>query len=171
MQDRCITTNTSSLRDFYSWYNLRNRWEKAAARSLDVQELIAAADPTLSPEKVEAAGQLVFLNEAIEAGGAEGAKAFVSLSRLRLSQKAHQAELDGFRLKYEQKEREIEQKERQMALDREKFEFDAAEAALKEVAALKSIAADRTINHDAKIAQVRQRLFGLAPAITTEAKP
>ena len=126
-----LQTNEKSLRDFYSWFNLRRRFERATARSLDVQQLLAEADPSLSPERIEAAGQMVFLNEAIETGDVKG---FVSVSRLRLAKQSFEAEKDGFRLKYEQKEREIEQQAETLRLAREKFEnakFKVAEQTKK----------------------------------------
>ena len=119
LMDRRIATNEESLRDFYSWWHMRRRFEGASARGKQLQEMLAAADPSLSPEHIEAAGQAVFLNEAIESGDA---KAFVSVSRLRLAKQAFEAEKNGFKLTYEQKDREFALRERQAALEREKFE-------------------------------------------------
>ncbi len=51
------------------------------------------------------------------------------------------------------------QKERQMTLDREKFEFNAVEAVLKQAGKVKSISADRALSSDEKRDQLRRLLF------------
>jgi hypothetical protein len=48
-------------------------------------------------------------------------------------------------------------------LEREKFEFDAAKAALAKLPELKSIQDDRGLDEDAKLLAVRERLFGVVP--------
>lgn len=162
-----IDTNETSLRDFYSWWHMRQRFASAAARGKQLQEMLASSDPSMSPEKIEAAGQAVFLNEAIETGDT---KAFVSVSRLRLAKQAFEAEKSAFRLKYQQKDREIEQRERQIILEREKFETDAAKKAMAFVAEIKTIAANKSLDSDARIEQVRLRLFGAAPTMEESAE-
>lgn len=54
----------------------------------------------------------------------------------------------------------IEQMNEKLKLEREKFQFEAAKAALAHVAELKSIAADRSLDNKERIAAVRKRLFG-----------
>lgn len=51
-----------------------------------------------------------------------------------------------------------------LALDREKFEFDAAKAALKAASELKAIAADKTLSQADKVNQARLKLFGVEGA-------
>lgn len=58
----------------------------------------------------------------------------------------------GFRLKYEQKEREI-------TLAVQKFTFDAIAAAIKHAAQIKTISADRKLSADEKSEQMRRLLF------------
>jgi hypothetical protein len=53
-------------------------------------------------------------------------------------------------------------KDREFA--REKFEFDAARAALAKAAELQAIAGDRSLDQDAKLEAARRRLFGELPA-------
>jgi|SRR5581483_2925152 len=48
-------------------------------------------------------------------------------------------------------------------LQRDRFEFSAAKAALKHVRELKIISSDKSLNEEAKIEAVRERLFGKAP--------
>ncbi len=62
-----------------------------------------------------------------------------------------------------QRERAIEQREKALALARERFEFDAAAAALDHLSEVKAILNDRTLKRPAKIQAVRLRLFGAAP--------
>ncbi len=51
----------------------------------------------------------------------------------------------------------------QLRLNREKFEFDAARSALEKLPDLRAIAGDRSLDDNAKLNAVRQRLFGTAP--------
>jgi hypothetical protein len=51
-------------------------------------------------------------------------------------------------------------RKQQAATDREKFEFDATRACLKQLPRLKAIAADSTLSEPDKIDRVRQLLFG-----------
>jgi hypothetical protein len=61
-----------------------------------------------------------------------------------------------------QKGRDQDLKERDLQLKRDKFEFDAAAAALKQLPALRQIAADKSLNEQDRLAAVRRRLFGEA---------
>lgn len=54
-----------------------------------------------------------------------------------------------------------ETKDAQLKLAREKFEFDAAKAAMAKAAEIKSISADDSLAADEKIARVRAVLFGV----------
>jgi hypothetical protein len=51
--------------------------------------------------------------------------------------------------------------EKELALARERFEFDAAKSALEHVAALKQIAGNKTLCEQEKLDAVRKRLFGV----------
>ncbi len=55
--------------------------------------------------------------------------------------------------------RRSRQRESQLALAREKFEFDAVEAVLKQAGKVKTISADRTLSSDEKREQMRRLLF------------
>ena len=52
-------------------------------------------------------------------------------------------------------------KDEQLKLAREKFEFDAAKAAMEKAAEIKTISADDALTADEKIAKVRAALFGV----------
>lgn len=49
-------------------------------------------------------------------------------------------------------------------LNREKFEFDAVQAAIKHAAEIKTISANRSLSSAEKVNQIRQKLFGTLPA-------
>lgn len=61
------------------------------------------------------------------------------------------------------KSRDQNLKEQQLKLDRERFEFSAAKAALAQLSALRHIAGDKSLDQDAKLLAVRQALFGSTP--------
>ena len=55
-------------------------------------------------------------------------------------------------------------KQQALSLEREKFQFDAAKAALKELPRLREIASDSGMNEMDKLNQARLALFGATPA-------
>lgn len=57
----------------------------------------------------------------------------------------------------------VEDKRSQLALSREKFEFDAAKAVLERAAELRAVAQDGGLGQDAKVDKIRQLLFGELP--------
>lgn len=50
----------------------------------------------------------------------------------------------------------------QIALDRDKFQFDAAKMCMKQLPMLKAIVADKSLTDDQRIEQIRMKLFGVA---------
>lgn len=62
-----------------------------------------------------------------------------------------------------QKHRDQELKAETLKLDREKFEFNAAEQALAALSDLQQIARNPSLDERAKITAIRQRLFGQLP--------
>jgi len=61
------------------------------------------------------------------------------------------------------KNRDQDLKADQLRLDRERFEFDAAKAALAALPDLRAIAADKSLNENDRIDSIRRRLFGQIP--------
>lgn len=59
--------------------------------------------------------------------------------------------------------KKVQNKEQTLRLDREKFEFDAAKACLNALPALKAIASDKSLDENAKLTAVREKLFGEVP--------
>jgi len=62
------------------------------------------------------------------------------------------------------KSRDQELSEKQLLLDLDKFQFDAAKAALAALPDLKQIAGDKGMDDAARLQAVRKRLFGDVPA-------
>lgn len=54
-------------------------------------------------------------------------------------------------------------KKDQLALDKDRFQFDAAKACLKQLPGLRKIAADNSLNETDKLTEARQLLFGELP--------
>ena len=61
------------------------------------------------------------------------------------------------------KARDQEMDEKQLQFQIDKFQFDAAKAALQHVATLKSIASDKGMNQTEKVDAVRRQLFSVLP--------
>ena len=59
--------------------------------------------------------------------------------------------------------RKLRQKDQELVLTREKFEYDAAAAALRHAVALREIARDQSKDFQAKLHAARLKLFGCAP--------
>lgn len=59
------------------------------------------------------------------------------------------------------KARSEDRADRELEFDKQKFEFDAAKAALKAVAELKAIANDKSLSEADKVNAVRRKLFGV----------
>ena len=88
-----FTVSLSTLSEFYSWLRLKKRMDAAADRAQQAK-LELAKDPDMSPEDLERVGQVIFTNEALEAGNV---KAYAQLVRLGLQRKA--LEIDARKLK------------------------------------------------------------------------
>lgn len=67
--------------------------------------------------------------------------------------------------------RDQELKSETLALQRDRFQFSAAEACLAHLPSLKAIAADSSLDSSAKVEAIRNRLFGPAPTLPTAANP
>ena len=62
-----------------------------------------------------------------------------------------------------QKSTDQDLKRQQLALARDKFEWDAVKSAMENAEFIKSVKADKGLSEDAKLQAVRQRLFGQLP--------
>lgn len=91
-----------------------------------------------------------------------------AMEHLQAEEVDDQAVIDiGYLLQGDQqialKKQEAERKEKELTLAREKFQFDAAAACLKQLPALKLIASNPKLDDQAKLRAVREKLFGDLP--------
>jgi len=83
-----FTCSVSSLSEFYKWLRLKKRMEAAQERALQTR-LELAKDPSMTPEDLERAAQMVFTAETLEDGNVKG---YVALAKLRLASSKQQIE-------------------------------------------------------------------------------
>ena len=148
-----IVTSRSSLGLWLSGFHSRAMWKLAESDALAWAEQLRKKRPDLSEKELQNWANEFFQLQAVKTGDA---RTFLQFATAR-----HKGEMD--KLNYEQRERSIQQREEALALEREKFAFDAAEACLKHLPALRQIASAPKLNHQAKILAIRQKLFGLLP--------
>ena len=122
---------------------LLDRIERSASAANAVKKDLTVSAPLLSQSAIQMAGQIAF--EMASAGSFDVSE-LTSLLQIILKAEAQQTTKE------------------QLALDREKFEFDASKRALACLPDLKAISNDSTLDEPAKILAVRQRLFGVTPA-------
>jgi hypothetical protein len=138
-----IRTSTAAISEFGSWYALRQAFTQAESFAEQFAlKLVESPNFASQAELVGTASQIAFEAMAL---AAQDPKTFVALKRAR------------------QEDQRLRQEAAALDLAREKFEFDASAAALKEVDALKAIKADGGLDDQAKLNAVRQRLFGVTP--------
>lgn len=131
-----VLVSSSCLSRFYQWFHLSRTLEEAASFADRLREdLKRIPGLDLDDSKLSAAAQVAFELQALKT---QDARLFVGLRRLRQNRDA-------------------------LALEREKFQFDASSAALSHAAELKTIAADSSMTPRQKLDQARRRLFGSTP--------
>lgn len=150
-----IKVSSGALSGWLSSFVLRQRFRLADADTLQFIQLLRTRRPDLPEAELQQWGAEYFQMQAVKAGDAETFLAFSSA-----------------RTKAEMEKKKLNLKERQFTLDRERFEFDAATAAKKFAAEIKTISANPKLNESQKINAIRQRLFGVLPeqSPATEAK-
>jgi hypothetical protein len=111
-----LVTSKSRLSIWLKWRKdvapLKAKFDAAEADSKAATELLKQIDPKASAEKLQAFGQLMFMQKAMQA---ENTEDFVSIGRLNLAKLELEAKVNGFKARYEQKERELK-------LDMEKWQ-------------------------------------------------
>jgi hypothetical protein len=85
-----IDVSLRAVSEWQSWYATQRRLERAAERAEQVK-LELAKDPRLTPQDLARAGQVVFMNEAMETGNV---KAYVQLAKLQLASDRQALERD-----------------------------------------------------------------------------
>lgn len=140
-----VSVSRQTLSEFCSWYSLKVTFEETEADTLNFLDHARKEMPDISEEEIARLGNLHFNLQAIKQ---RDPKLFLKFQTAR-----HRAEMD--QLKFEQKEREL-------ALSRDKFEFDAAKACLAQLPQLKVIATSK-LSESEKIDAIRRKLFGQLP--------
>jgi hypothetical protein len=136
-KDLGVSTSAASLSDFFQWFHLSRDLSEAASFADRLRaDLRATPGLDLDDEKLSKAAQVAFELQAMKN---RDAKLFIGLRRLRQN-------------------REL------LAFEREKFQFDAAAAALAALPALRAIAGDKSMSDQDKISAARKKLFGEVPA-------
>lgn len=149
-----INTNHQSLSEFCSWYAYEQQFAEADSDTDQLMERLRKKRPELSEAQIEAFGFEYFQAQSIKL---KDPKMFLRFRTARFK-----AEME--KQKFAQKERGLAQREEALKLEREKFEFDAAEACLKKLPELRAIAANNKLSNTDKIQEIRRRLFGALPA-------
>lgn len=148
-----VKVSRSALSLWLSDFRMRQVFKMAESDALNFVELLRKKRPELSESELQGWANEFFQVQAVKIGDAK--------TYLRFATARHKAEMD--RLNFEQRERGLKQKEDSLRLEREKFEFDAAESCLKQLPELRTIANNAKTSHSDKIQQIRERLFGSLP--------
>ena len=129
-----------------------HRLEQAKTAALEAAAL--AKGVALSDAETEEAYKRMAVELALRTGSAKEAQRFIEMATSLADRRLKRKEL-------KLKERAQETKDEALKLAREKFEFDAARAAMAKASEIKSISADDALAADEKIAKVRAALFGV----------
>jgi hypothetical protein len=121
-----VQTNPTSLGEFYAWWRLQRTFRQADSFAREAEEMLKEEFPDATPEKIAAAGQLVFTMQATNAGDADTFKELEYL-RVRKEEAQHNARIAE--LKIQQKDKQIAQKEKDIALATRRVEMLEANAA------------------------------------------
>ena len=145
-----------------AFWRSSSKWAQVEAQARVQVEQEAAGKGGMSPEERNAALERNFLTIA---AAAEDTETFLEFRKLDLKRQELNSKQHEVKSKLKQREKELDRKERELALSIQKFQFDGAQAALKHLSTLRSIAADRSLNSDEKIEAVRLKLWGTAPEV------
>lgn len=149
-----IETSCTSLSEFFSWWQLKEQFRELEGDTETMLGLLKKQRPELSEDELARYGNSVFQLKAIKLQDVE--------SYTRLMSARHRAVMDW---------KKLDLRKEELRLQREKFEFDAAKAALARLPELRVISQNRSLDQNAKIEQVRLKLFGQVPAALTAAAP
>jgi hypothetical protein len=146
-QEFGIVVSRKTLRKFY-YQEQQNRALERIARCAKnansvVKELTERPADTYRA-LIGMAGQIAF-EKAFDAGGELDKRTICEFTRLLMEARKDDRECQ------------------RLALDREKWQFDAAEACQAELPELKAISGNPALSQKEKLRQIRLRLFGVAP--------
>jgi hypothetical protein len=135
-KDYGVSTSPAALSDFYQWFHLTAQLQEAASFADQLKrDLATIPGLKLDSDQLAKAAQVAFELQALKT---KDAKLFIGL-------------------------RHIRQNQEQLSFERQRFEFDAAKAALAQLAALRAIASDKALSDQDKLLAARKRLFGEVP--------
>ncbi|HVY70797.1 MAG TPA: hypothetical protein VHH73_12775 [Verrucomicrobiae bacterium] len=140
-----IVTTEAALLEFQNWCVLRDQFEAWEADTKTLIDLLRARRPDIAEPDLERYANSVFQVQALKQNDAT--------MSMKLAAARQHADME---------ERKMHLREEQLKLQREKFEFSAAEACLKELPTLRTIADDNALDLDEKIERIRFQLFGKA---------
>lgn len=126
-----IKTSVTSLSEFGSWYYLRRQLTRNESTVEELLKNLSATNPDWSPGQIQEAGQAFFTALALQQQDSE---AWVRTQGLAL-------------------------KRQELALARDKFEFDAAKACLARLPELQAVSTRPKLNDEEKAIAIQQILF------------
>jgi hypothetical protein len=143
--------------------NIRDRLEMELEQAEDSKTVESLLDqlkadvPQVTDEQLDEYGNKTFTLLAIRKRDDE------MFRKMRSARSKYELE----RAKLALRERELDRQDEALALEKTKWQWDAAKACLDMLPELRSIAADNATTQDAKIDLVRQRLFGALPTTSS----
>jgi hypothetical protein len=123
-----LQTSLASMSEFFAWYRLRATFSQAEQNAQLVEQMLREKFPDATPEKIAAAGQLVFTMQAANANDVE---TFKDLEYLRVTKESAKFDAEVAKAKLRQKDHQIRQKGEELRLARERFKRDTAELFIK----------------------------------------
>lgn len=151
----------SQLTNFRQWVEEQDAMDAEAERQTEEETRLREQHPDWDADRLRTEVINGSLRRALATGDFKG----LGLKAVRADQAERtgkfQAELETEKLKLAKQAEERAQQEFKLA--REKFEFDAAQAALKHAAELKTISTSK-LSEPEKVNRARQRLFGILPS-------
>jgi hypothetical protein len=130
-----LPTSSAALSLFLSWFRLRSQLTRNESTVDTLLEKLQVARPDWTPQQIQQVGQAFFSALALEQ---QDPKTWFLTQQIGL-------------------------KREQLNLDRDKFEFDAAKACLKQLPELKAISTNKSLSETQKVEQIRLKLFGTVP--------
>jgi hypothetical protein len=141
-----IKVSAGAFSTWLSSWSLAQRFRSMESQADQFKDWLGKTMPDLSEAELDRRAALMFQFEAVKSSDPETYLAFATAR--------HKGQMD--KLKFDQRER-------QLILDRERFQFDAAKAAKQHAAEIKLISANSKLSESEKIDAIRARLFGSLP--------
>lgn len=145
-KDKClavlgVSTSKRALSEFFAWYELKLEYQEWDDQAKAQEDLLLRFDPK-DTERARKYGEFVFTQRSLKA---KDAKTFVGVGLLAEEKRKNDLRADDIKLR------------------RDRFQFDAAAAALKHLPALRKIQSDKTLDSRGRVNAARQLLFGVTP--------